>query len=195
MEIVCADRRLNVSTAYLRPGFAYGGSCLPKDLRAVRYRAKQRDLPLPMLNALAESNEQLIEAVAERVMEAGNRRIGMIGLSFKGGTDDLRESPAVALAERLFGKGYDLKIFDANVNYSKLMGSNLAFIQEHIPHLSERLTDDLAGVVQHADTLVVTHTDLGGASLPPLRPDQTVIDLVRLPGLAQAGARYIGLHW
>jgi GDP-mannose 6-dehydrogenase len=195
MEIVCADRRLNVSTAYMRPGFAYGGSCLPKDLRAVRYRAKQRDLPLPMLNALAESNEGLIDAVAETVMAAGNRRIGMIGLSFKGGTDDLRESPAVALAERLFGKGYDLKIFDANVNYSKLMGSNLTYIQSHIPHLSERLTDDLAGVIQHADTLVVTHSDLGGASLPVLRPEQTVIDLVRLPGLANAGGRYIGLHW
>jgi GDP-mannose 6-dehydrogenase len=195
MEIVCADRRLNVSTAYMRPGFAYGGSCLPKDLRAVRYRAKQRDLPLPMLNALAESNDGLIEAVADTVMEAGNRRVGLIGLSFKGGTDDLRESPAVTLAERLFGKGYDLKIFDANVNYSKLMGSNLTYIQSHIPHLSERLTDDLAAVLQHGDTLVVTHSDLGGATLPTLRPDQTVIDLVRLPGLAQAGGRYIGLHW
>ncbi|HVT50298.1 MAG TPA: nucleotide sugar dehydrogenase [Dongiaceae bacterium] len=195
MEIVCADRRLNVSTAYMRPGFAYGGSCLPKDLRAVRYRAKQRDLPLPMLNALTESNDGLIEAVAERVMEAGNRRIGMIGLSFKGGTDDLRESPAVALAERLFGKGYDLKIFDANVNYSKLMGSNLSYIQQHIPHLSERLTDDLLGVVQHGQTLVVTHTDLGGAPMPALRPEQTVIDLVRLPGLANAGGQYVGLHW
>jgi GDP-mannose 6-dehydrogenase len=129
------------------------------------------------------------------VMAAGNRRIGLIGLSFKGGTDDLRESPAVALAERLFGKGYDLKIFDANVNYSKLMGSNLTYIQRHIPHLSERLTDDLAGVVQHGDTLVVTHADLGGAALPVLKPEQTVIDLVRLPGLAQAGGRYIGLHW
>jgi GDP-mannose 6-dehydrogenase len=195
MEIVCADRRLNVSTAYMRPGFAYGGSCLPKDLRAVRYRARQRDLPLPMLTALSESNERLIEAVAETVMEAGNRRIGLIGLSFKGGTDDLRESPAVTLAERLFGKGYDLRIFDANVNYSKLMGSNLAYIQSHIPHLSERLTDDLAGVVEHGDTLVVTHTDLGGGALPKLRAAQTVIDLVRLPGLEKAGGKYIGLHW
>jgi GDP-mannose 6-dehydrogenase len=195
MEIVCADRRLNVSTAYMRPGFAYGGSCLPKDLRAVRYRAKQRDLQLPLLTALSESNEALIESVAETVMQTGNRRIGMIGLSFKGGTDDLRESPAVTLAERLFGKGYDLKIFDANVNYSKLMGSNLTYIQSHIPHLSERLTDDLLGVVHHAETLIVTHSDLGGAPLPTLRPEQTVIDLVRLPGLAQAGGRYIGLHW
>jgi GDP-mannose 6-dehydrogenase len=195
MEVVCADRRLNISTAYLRPGFAYGGSCLPKDLRAVGYRARQRDLSLPMLNALSDSNEALIESIAETVMQAGNRRIGMIGLSFKGGTDDLRESPAVTLAERLFGKGYDLKIFDANVNYSKLMGSNLAFIQQHIPHLSERLTDDLAGVVAHGETLIVTHSDLGGAAMPTLRSDQTVIDLVRLPGLANAGARYIGLHW
>jgi GDP-mannose 6-dehydrogenase len=195
MEIVCADRRLNISTAYLRPGFAFGGSCLPKDLRAVRHRAKAEDLPLPMLNALADSNDRVIERVAQIVMAAGNRKVGMIGLSFKGGTDDLRESPAVTLAERLFGKGYDLKIFDANVNYAKLMGSNLAYIQSHIPHLAERLTDDLAAVVAHAETLVVTHADLGGAALPPLKPQQTVIDLVRLPGLAQAGARYIGLHW
>lgn len=195
MEIVCADRRLNISTAYLRPGFAYGGSCLPKDLRALRYRAKARDLALPMLNALSESNEQSIQHVAELVIAAGSRRVGMIGLSFKGGTDDLRESPAVGLAERLFGKGYDLKIFDANVNYSKLMGSNLSYIQNHIPHLSERLTDDLAAVVQHGDTVVVTHSDLGGARFPSLRPEQTVIDLVRLPEAVAAGGRYIGLCW
>ncbi|HVO02086.1 MAG TPA: nucleotide sugar dehydrogenase [Candidatus Cybelea sp.] len=195
MEIVCADRRLNISTAYLRPGFAYGGSCLPKDLRAVRYRAKARDLNLPMLNALSVSNEHGIQHVAEMVMEAGSRKVGMIGLSFKGGTDDLRESPAVGLAERLFGKGYDLKIFDANVNYSKLMGSNLAYIQQHIPHLSERLTDDLRAVAEHGDTIVITHSDLGGAGFPALRAEQTVIDLVRLPAAQAAGGRYIGLCW
>jgi GDP-mannose 6-dehydrogenase len=195
MEIVCADRRLNISTAYLRPGFAYGGSCLPKDLRALRYRARARDLNLPMLNALSESNELSIQNVAELVMNAGGRKVGLIGLSFKAGTDDLRESPAVGLAERLFGKGYDLKIFDANVNYAKLMGSNLSYIQQHIPHLSERLTDDLNAVAAHGDTIVVTHSDLGGVPFPKLRPEQTVIDLVRLPEAAQAGGRYIGLCW
>ena len=195
MEIVCSDRRLNISTAYMRPGFAYGGSCLPKDLRAVRYRAKTRDLNLPMLNALSESNDLSIQNVADMVMGAGGRRVGLIGLSFKAGTDDLRESPAVGLAERLFGKGYDLKIFDANVNYSKLMGSNLSYIQHHIPHLSERLTDDLSAVAAHGDTIVVTHSDLGGAAFPHLRPEQTVIDLVRLPAAAQSGGRYIGLCW
>jgi GDP-mannose 6-dehydrogenase len=129
------------------------------------------------------------------VIGAGSRRVGLIGLSFKAGTDDLRESPAVGLAERLFGKGYDLKIFDANVNYSKLMGSNLSYIQHHIPHLSERLTDDLSAVAAHGDTIVVTHSDLGGAAFPNLRPEQTVIDLVRLPAAAQSGGRYIGLCW
>src|SRR6185369_13131744 len=187
MEIVCADRRLNISTAYLRPGFAYGGSCLPKDLRALRYRARARDLNLPMLNALSESNDLSVQNVAEMVMNAGSRKVGLIGLSFKAGTDDLRESPAVGLAERLFGKGYDLKIFDANVNYAKLMGSNLSYIQQHIPHLSERLTDDLNAVAAHGDTVVVTHSDLGGAPFPKLRAEQTVIDLVRLPEAAQAG--------
>jgi GDP-mannose 6-dehydrogenase len=195
MEIVCADRRLNISTAYLRPGFAYGGSCLPKDLRALRYRARSRDLNLPMLNALSDSNDLSIQNVAEMVMQAGSRKVGLIGLSFKAGTDDLRESPAVGLAERLFGKGYDLKIFDANVNYSKLMGSNLSYIQQHIPHLSGRLTDDLGAVAAHGDTIVVTHSDLGGAPFPKLRPEQTVIDLVRLPAAAKAGGRYIGLCW
>jgi GDP-mannose 6-dehydrogenase len=195
MEIVCADRRLNISTAYLRPGFAYGGSCLPKDLRALRYRARAGDLQLPMLNALSESNELSIQNVAEMVMNAGSRKVGLIGLSFKAGTDDLRESPAVGLAERLFGKGYDLKIFDANVNYSKLMGSNLSYIQQHIPHLSERLSDDLSAVAAHGDTIVVTHSDLGGAPFPRLKPEQTVIDLVRLPAAVEAGGRYIGLCW
>jgi GDP-mannose 6-dehydrogenase len=195
MEIVCADRRLNISTAYMRPGFAYGGSCLPKDLRALRYRARARDLNLPMLNALSASNDLSIENVAEMVIGAGSRKVGMIGLSFKAGTDDLRESPAVGLAERLFGKGYDLKIFDANVNYSKLMGSNLSYIQHHIPHLSERLTDDLAAVAAHGDTIVITHSDLGGAPFPAIKPEQTVIDLVRLPAAAAAGGRYVGLCW
>lgn len=195
MEIVCADKRLNISPAYLRPGFAYGGSCLPKDLRALGYKAKALDLGLPMLESLSVSNDLHVKRVVEMAQRAGRRRIGLVGLSFKGATDDLRESPAVALAETLYGKGYELKIFDRNVNFAKLTGANLAFIETHIPHLAELLTDDLEAVARHGDVLIVTHGDLGGASFPRLRPDQLVIDTVRLDGLDAAGAKYVGLCW
>jgi GDP-mannose 6-dehydrogenase len=195
MRILCADRRLNISPAYLRPGFAYGGSCLPKDLRALHYKAKSADLDLPLFDALPRSNELQIQRVVDLVRGAGSRNIGMVGLSFKGGTDDLRESPAVELAERLFGKGYKLKIFDRNVDYARLTGSNLSFIQTRIPHLSDLLTGDLTAVADHSDVMIVTHGDLGGAEFPKLRADQLVIDVARVPGAATAGARYIGLCW
>ena len=195
MRILCADHRLNISSTYLRPGFAYGGSCLPKDLRALQYKAKSADLELPLLESLPRSNELQIQRVVDLVREAGHRQIGLIGLSFKGGTDDLRESPAVELAERLFGKGYKLRIFDRNVDYARLTGSNLSFIQTRIPHLSDLLTGDLMQVASQSEVLIVTHGDLGGAAFPALRPDQLVIDLARVPGAATSGARYIGLCW
>jgi GDP-mannose 6-dehydrogenase len=195
MRILCADHRLNISSTYLRPGFAYGGSCLPKDLRALQYKAKSADLELPLIESLPRSNELQIQRVVELVREAGHRQVGLIGLSFKGGTDDLRESPAVELAERLFGKGYKLRIFDRNVDYARLTGSNLSFIQTRIPHLSDLLTGDLLQVTSQSEVLIVTHGDLGGAAFPALRPDQLVIDLARVPGAAASGARYIGLCW
>jgi GDP-mannose 6-dehydrogenase len=195
MRILCADHRLNISPVYLRPGFAYGGSCLPKDLRALNYKAKSADLELPLLEALPRSNDLQIQRVVDLVRASGSRNIGLIGLSFKGGTDDLRESPAVELAERLFGKGYKLRIFDRNVDYARLTGSNLSFIQTHIPHLSDLLTGDLAAVTNQSDVLIVTHGDLGGALFPALRPEQLVIDLARVTGAAASGARYIGLCW
>ena len=195
MRILCADHRLNISPVYLRPGFAYGGSCLPKDLRALQYKAKSADLELPMLDSLSRSNDLQIQRVVDLVRAAGSRNVGLVGLSFKGGTDDLRESPAVELAERLFGKGYKLKIFDRNVDYARLTGSNLSFIQTHIPHLSELLTGDLAAVARDCDVLIVTHGDLGGAEFPKLRADQLVIDVARVPGAAASGARYVGLCW
>ncbi|CAK0780966.1 GDP-mannose 6-dehydrogenase [Gammaproteobacteria bacterium] len=195
MGIVCSDTRLNISPTYLRPGFAYGGSCLPKDLRALHYKAKSIDLSLPMIEALSLSNELQIRHVVDMVQAAGNRKVGLIGLSFKSNTDDMRESPAVALAEILFGKGYELRIFDRNVSFSKLMGSNLAFIQDRIPHLSGLLTENLEALVAHGDTLVIMHADLGGATFPRLRPDQRVIDVVRLATAAEAGGQYTGLCW
>lgn len=197
MEAVCADDRLNISPAYMRPGFAFGGSCLPKDLRALLHRARELDLDCPMIGSLLPSNEATLRRAFELVESVGHRRVGLIGLSFKGGTDDLRESPAVELAERLFGKGYDIRIFDRNVCMARLAGANLAFIQTRIPHLATLLTDDLGQVAAHGDTLVVTHGDLGEARMPrELREGQVLIDLARLAEAARPRqGRYQGLCW
>ena len=197
MAALCADTRLNISSAYLRPGFAFGGSCLPKDLRALMYKAKNLDLQCPMLGSLLPSNEEQVRRAFDMVQAAGNRGVGLIGLAFKNGTDDLRESPAVELAERLFGKGYDIRIFDRNVSYARLMGANLAFIQSRIPHLACLLRDELQDVVEHGETLVLAHSDLGeGYSLPALSAGRRVIDLVRMPGTQDVSrAHYDGLCW
>jgi GDP-mannose 6-dehydrogenase len=195
MSAVCADTRLNLSAAYMKPGFAFGGSCLPKDLRALTHKAKALDVECPMLDSLMPSNELQIRRAMEIVQAAGNRRIGMIGLSFKAGTDDLRESPAVELAERLYGKGYELKIYDRNVAYARLTGGNLAFIQSRIPHLTMLLTDDLDDVAAYAGTLVIAHGDMGeGRVLPHLRSDQVLVDLARLADRPPCG-RYEGICW
>jgi GDP-mannose 6-dehydrogenase len=196
MEAICADTRLNVSAAYMKPGFAFGGSCLPKDLRALLHQAKSMDVPCPMIGALLPSNEEQVRRAVEMVQATGKRRVGLIGLAFKGGTDDLRESPAVELAERLFGKGYDIRIFDRDVCYARLTGANLAFIQTRIPHLASLLTDDLHAVAAHGDTLVVAHAQAGGRELPALRDDQTLIDLARLPEAQRpVTGRYEGIGW
>jgi GDP-mannose 6-dehydrogenase len=197
MNAVCADTRLNVSAAYMQPGFAFGGSCLPKDLRALLYKAKSLDLSCPMIGSLLPSNEEQVRRAFELVRAAGNRRVGLVGLAFKSGTDDLRESPAVELAERLFGKGYDLRIFDHDVCLARLTGANLAFIQSRIPHLATLLTDDLNLVAQHGDTLVLTNGRLAnGRALPPFRDGQTLIDLARLPDAQRPSrGRYEGICW
>ncbi|MBW8271277.1 nucleotide sugar dehydrogenase [Caldovatus aquaticus] len=197
MDALCADTRLNVSAAYLRPGFAFGGSCLPKDLRALLHRARSLDVRCPMIASLLPSNEEQVRRAFEMVQAAGNRRVGLIGLAFKSGTDDLRESPAVELAERLFGKGYDIRIFDRDVNLARLTGANLAFIQARIPHLARLLSDDLHAVAAHGDTLVLVHGQFGeGLALPALRADQILIDLARLADVQRpAGGRYEGICW
>jgi GDP-mannose 6-dehydrogenase len=197
MTLLCSDHRLNISAAYMRPGFAFGGSCLPKDLRALLYRAKQLDLDCPLLAAAPLSNDQQIRRAVEMVCATGRRRVGLIGLTFKGGTDDLRESPVVDLAERLLGKGYDLRIFDRNVNMSQLSGANRSFIEARIPHLARLLADEVGEVARHGDTLVLAHQDPAEAdALSRLRDDQIVIDLggFAVPS-RQAGARYDGLCW
>ena len=140
MDILCADTKLNLSPVYLRPGFAFGGSCLPKDVRALRYQGRALDLDLPVLNAILPSNDQQLDRAFQLVADAGARRVGLLGLAFKAGTDDLRESPMVEVVERLIGKGYDVSIYDANVNLAKLVGANKSYILEQIPHISDLMS-------------------------------------------------------
>ncbi len=197
MDIFCKDDKLNLSASYLKPGFAFGGSCLPKDVRALEYRAKELDLDLPLLQAVLPSNRRQIQTALDRIVDSGCRRIGLLGLSFKAGTDDLRESPLVILAEALLGKGYPLRIFDRNITIGRLIGANRAYIEEQIPHLARLMCDDVDEVVADSDLLV-----LGNASpdfteaLTRTRADQVVVDLVRTPGnLADVKAAYQGLCW
>ena len=197
MKIFCADTKLNISPAYLKPGFAFGGSCLPKDLRALTHQARQVDVEAPVLAATLESNRLHIERATDMVLETGNRRIGVLGLSFKEGTDDLRESPMVALVERLIGKGMELAIYDRNVSQGGLLGANRAFIEQTIPHIWSLMREDLQEVVHSADTLVLGNKDPEFAGVRERsRPGQTVIDLARvLDGQLSGGATYQGICW
>jgi GDP-mannose 6-dehydrogenase len=154
-NILKSDTRLNVSPAYLTPGFAFGGSCLPKDLRALVYNMKKLDLELPLLGSILPSNSEHIERTAQAILALGRRKMGMFGLSFKSGTDDLRESPMVHLVKRLIAEGCDVRIWDENVSLGRLIGSNRQYIEDYIPHIGVLLTDDFDSVVAHADVVVV----------------------------------------
>jgi GDP-mannose 6-dehydrogenase len=205
-EIFLSDTKLNVSPAYLRPGFAFGGSCLPKDVRALTHVARTHDVAVPILDHVLPSNLAHLERAVRLVLELDHRDVGMFGLTFKAGTDDLRESPLVELAERLVGKGFDLRIFDAVLQLARLIGTNRAFVEQRLPHLAEVMTEEADEVVGHGRTLVVgarddavlatlsTLADAGG----PL--DVDLVDLVRLPEelvgrLRAAGARYHAIAW
>ena len=198
IEIFLADTKLNISPAYLRPGFAFGGSCLPKDVRALTHTARHHDIDVPMLSNLLSSNEAQIRRAVEMITSHNKRKIGIFGLSFKSGTDDLRESPLVELAERLTGKGYELQIFDANVAHSRLIGANKAFLDERLPHISQVLTDDADAVLAHADICVVATKDPQVLkAIDNAREDQIIIDLVRLPDAAErrGNPKYTGIAW
>ena len=197
MDLVCRDKRLNISTAYLKPGFAFGGSCLPKDLRALTYLGKMRDVTTPMLGNVMGSNRAHIDHALELVMRSGKRKVGMIGLSFKAGTDDLRESPLVAVAERLIGKGYDLRIYDPEVNLSRLLGANKRYIEHSIPHIGNLMSQDCAEVVAHGEVVLLglLNEETRAALAANLRPDQRVVDLAGLPSDATAPAGHEGICW
>src|SRR3989442_1886390 len=197
MDIFCNDEKLNISPYYLKPGFAFGGSCLPKDVRALQYRAKQLDLEVPLLGALLGSNRLQVQHAIDLIVETGKKRIGLFGFSFKAGTDDLRESPMVILAEGLLGKGYQLCIYDRNVSIARLVGANKEYIEQQIPHLSLHLCETIDEVIGKSDAMVVGNNAPEFAdALTRCRADQTVIDLVRVPvDFSMLAAEYQGICW
>jgi GDP-mannose 6-dehydrogenase len=198
MDIFLADTKLNISPAYLRPGFAFGGSCLPKDVRALVHAARRQDLELPVLANVLASNEAHLRRVVDLAISLGRRRVGIFGLSFKQGTDDLRESPTVELAERLIGKGYDIKIFDSSVALSRLMGANRAYIEERLPHIGQLLTGNVKEVLEHGEVFIVGSKEPSiVAAIDQIGNSQPIIDLVRLPDAARRreAANYHGIGW
>ena len=198
MDIFCLDEKLNLSSYYMKPGFAFGGSCLPKDVRAMQYRAKEVDLEMPVIGSILGSNQLQIQHAIEMVADTGKKRVGLLGFRFKAGTDDLRESPIVILAEALLGKGYQLCIYDKNVSIARLVGANKEYINKQIPHLSSLLRDSIDEVLDASDVIVVGNGSPEFAeALKRTRPDQTVIDLFRVKGIdrEQVPAQYSGICW
>lgn len=197
MDVFVADRKLNISPAYLRPGFAFGGSCLPKDVRGLVHAAHRADVSVPILAHVLPSNEAHLKRAFDLVVRTGKRKVGLFGLSFKPGTDDLRESPMVELAERLLGKGYDLKIYDANVTLSRLLGANREYIEQRLPHLGQLLAGSVEEVLDHAEVCLVASTDPDVLAALPPDSGRTLIDLVRLPDadVRRTEPGYVGLAW
>jgi len=196
MKIFCEDRKLNISPAYLVPGFAFGGSCLPKDLRALSYKAKMSDLNLPILSSILPSNEMQVNRGLQLIMERGHKRVGVLGFSFKAGTDDLRESPVIEVIERLLGKGYDLRIYDKNVKMATLVGANRDFILNRIPHISRLMVDHVDAVLEHAQTLVIGTRDPDFREVPKLlREGQSIVDFVRITDSRSTNGKYDGICW
>ena len=184
MDLVCRDTQLNISKAYLKPGFAFGGSCLPKDLRATLYLAKQRDVAMPLHQGILDSNREHVELAIRKATSSGKRRVGMIGLAFKTGTDDLRESPLVMLAEHLIGKGFSLLVYDPDVHLSSLLGANRRYIEQHLPHIGGLVRADLASVVAESDMLIVGTTDK--KTIEQVKelagPETEILDLANIGG-------------
>jgi GDP-mannose 6-dehydrogenase len=197
MDLVCRDTQLNISKAYLKPGYAFGGSCLPKDLRATVYLGKQRDIELPMHAGILASNKIHVEHAIQKVLATGSRKVGFIGLSFKTGTDDLRESPLVTLAEQLVGKGIQLRVYDPEVHLSRLLGANRRFIEQHVPHLGDLMREDLAEVLAECDVLVVglASSEIYAALAEHSSDRHYLLDLVGLPNKDSLRGRVEGLCW
>jgi len=196
MEIFCQDTKLNLSPYYLKPGFAFGGSCLPKDLRAMNYKAKELDLDVPVLSSILPSNRLQIDRALDMVTRTGRKRIGVLGFSFKAGTDDLRESPMVTLIETLIGKGYQLSIYDRDVSLARLVGANKEYIEKEIPHISELMSDSMSKIIDEAEVIIVGNKAPEFEQIKTMvREGQTIIDLVRLFSSTDVPAKYDGISW
>ncbi len=196
-EIFTADNKLNISPSYLKPGFAFGGSCLPKDVRALNYRAKELDLRLPLFESIMPSNDEHLRRAVEIVLDSGKKKIAILGLSFKAATDDLRESPQVQLVKHLLGEGYSLRIWDENVSLGRLIGSNRDYIEHAIPHIGSLLENDLGHILRTAEVVVIGTRGIPRDQLQAhLRPDHVVIDLVNLEKARRPTAgNYEGICW
>ena len=196
MDIFCEDTKLNLSSYYLKPGFAFGGSCLPKDVRALTYKSRTLDLNLPVLNAILSSNRMQIETGLHMITGLGKKRIGVLGFSFKAGTDDLRESPLVEIIERLLGKGYDIRIYDRDVSVAKLLGANRHYLLNHIPHISNLMVERVDDIFEHAEVIVVGNaSDEFQDVLKRRSEDQIVVDLVRITAETSQEGTYYGICW
>lgn len=196
MDIFCQDRKLNISCAYLKPGFAFGGSCLPKDLRALSYQARSHDLETPILSSILPSNDVQVRRGVDLVLKTGHKRIGILGFSFKAGTDDLRESPLIEVIERLIGKGYDLRIYDRNVRIASLTGANRDYILNRIPHISRLMVDSVEHVLAHAETIVIGNNDPEFRQVPAQKRDgQVIVDFVRITDRRSEQGQYDGICW
>jgi GDP-mannose 6-dehydrogenase len=196
MDLFCCDTKLNISPAYLKPGFAFGGSCLPKDTRAISHLAKSLDLDIPVIASIMKSNAVQIDRAVQRIMALGRRRVAVLGFSFKAGTDDLRESPQIELIERLIGKGYDLRLYDRSVNLAALTGANRDYIRNAIPHINSIMVESLDDALAHGEIVILGNNAAEFADVPNrLDQNQILIDLVRIGGTEQLGDRYDGINW
>jgi GDP-mannose 6-dehydrogenase len=196
MRVFCQDTKLNISPSYLKPGFAFGGSCLPKDLRAMNYRAKQLDVETPVLSAILQSNRLQIERAVDMVLRSGKKRVGVLGFSFKAGTDDLRESPMVVLIETLIGKGLQLSIYDRDVNLARIFGANKEYIEREIPHISQLMRGTIDEVIGDSKLIILGNKAEEFREIrSKLQSDQIVIDLVRVFDQGWSDEGYQGICW
>lgn len=196
MQVVAQDKKLNLSDYYMKPGFAFGGSCLPKDVRGLIYKAKTIDVKTPLINSLLESNQEQIQRGLQLVYNTGKRRIGVLGFAFKDGTDDLRESPMVTMIETLLGKGYELSLYDSNVILSNLMGKNKEYINSHIPHIAKLLKGSIKEVIDTCDVIILGNKSREFLNILKLvHPETIVVDLVRIDPTISSGGNYVGICW